>query len=136
MFEKTLEIIFALTGALWLSISLITSFKSYAYVKKNLGSIAELLYGNSKYFKKLDLTNFFLIETTITIIAAARFRELKILKRDAVFSKGLFPLAPNLNDENLTTLLSNHRKWYDSVVKNIIISAFCLLLGSILLILK
>ncbi|MCP0917395.1 MULTISPECIES: hypothetical protein [Acinetobacter] len=137
MFEKTLEIIFALTGALWLSISLITSFKSYAYVKKNLGSISELLFGNPKYFKKLDLTNFFLIETTTAIIAAARFRELKILKRDTVFSKGLFPLAPNLNDKNLNLLLKKHGQWYNSVVKNIIISAFCLLLlGTILLILK
>lgn len=78
-----------------------------------------------------------MIETTTAIIAAARFRELKILKRDTVFSKGLFPLAPNLNDKNLNLLLKKHGQWYNSVVKNIIILAFCLLLlGTILLILK
>ena len=84
MLEKSFEIIFAVVGSLWISCSLISSFKSYAYVKKNLNSLSKLLFGNPKYFKKLDLTNFFLIQTTTGIIAAARFRELKILKRDTV----------------------------------------------------
>lgn len=59
MFEKALEVIFAITTAIWLSSSLILSFRSYAYVKKNLSSISELMFGNPHYFKKLDLTNFF-----------------------------------------------------------------------------
>ena len=133
MLEKSFEIIFAVVGSLWISCSLISSFKNYAYVKKNLNSLSKLLFGNPKYFKKLDLTNFFLIQTTTGIIAAARFRELKILKRDTVFSKGLFPLAPNLNDKNLNLLLQNHGDWYKSVVQNIIFSSICLSILAILL---
>ena len=133
MLENSFEIIFAVVGSLWISCSLISSFKSYAYVKKNLNSLSKLLFGNPKYFKKLDLTNFFLIQTTTGIIAAARFRELKILKRDTVFSKGLFPLAPNLNDKNLNLLLQNHGDWYKSVVQNIIFSSICLSILAILL---
>ena len=133
MLEKSFEIIFAVVGSLWISCSLISSFKSYAYVKKNLNSLSKLLFGNPKYFKKLDLTNFFLIQTTTGIIAAARFRELKILKTDTVFSKGLFPLAPNLNDKNLNLLLQNHGDWYKSVVQNIIFSSICLSILAILL---
>jgi len=74
-----------------------------------------------------------LIETTIGIIAAARFRELKVLKRDTVFSKGLLPLAPSLNDKNLNLLLQNHGDWYKSVVQNIIFSSICLSILTILL---
>lgn len=133
MLENSFEIIFAVVGSLWISCSLISSFKNYAYVKKNLNSLSKLLFGNPKYFKKLDLTNFFLIQTTTGIIAAARFRELKILKRDTVFSKGLFPLAPNLNDKNLNLLLQNHGDWYKSVVQNIIFSSICLSILAILL---
>ncbi|WP_023269984.1 hypothetical protein [Acinetobacter gyllenbergii] len=88
MLEKSFEIVFATIGSIWLSYSLISSFKSYAYVKKNLSSISSLLFGNPKYIKKLDLTSFFLIETTTGMVAAARFRELKVLKRDTVFSRG------------------------------------------------
>ena len=133
MLENSFEIIFAVVGSLWISCSLISSFKNYAYVKKNLNSLSKLLFGNPKYFKKLDLTNFFLIQTTTGIIAAARFRELKILKRDTVFSKGLFPLAPNLNDKNLNLLLQNHGDWYKSVVQNIIFSSICLSILAIFL---
>ena len=133
MLEKSFEIIFAVVGSLWISCSLISSFKNYAYVKKNLNSLSKLLFGNPKYFKKLDLTNFFLIQTTTGIISAARFKELKILKRDTVFSKGLFPLAPNLNDKNLNLLLQNHGDWYKSVVQNIIFSSICLSILAILL---
>ena len=133
MLENSFEIIFAVVGSLWISCSLISSFKNYAYVKKNLNSLSKLLFGNPKYFKKLDLTNFFLIQTTTGIIAAARFRELKILKRDTVFSEGLFPLAPNLNDKNFNLLLQNHGDWYKSVVQNIIFSSICLSILAILL---
>ncbi|WP_336954785.1 MULTISPECIES: hypothetical protein [unclassified Acinetobacter] len=133
MLEKYLEIIFAVVGSLWISCALISSFKSYVYVKKNLSAISKLLFENPKYFKKLALTNFFLIETTIGIIAAARFRELKVLKRDTVFSKGLLPLAPSLNDKNLNLLLQNHGDWYKSVVQNIIFSSICLSILTILL---
>lgn len=135
MLEKYFEVIFAVVGVIWISFSLISKLKSYAYVKKNLSLISNLLFGDSKYFKKLDLTKFFLIETIIGIIAAARLRELKILKRDTIFSKGVFPLAPNLNDKNLDLLLKNHSDWYKSVVKNTVFSCACLsILGVILLI--
>lgn len=134
MLEKYFEVIFAVVGVFWVSFSLISKLKSYAYVKKNLSLISNLLFGDSKYFKKLDLTNFFLIETIIGIIAAARFRELKILKRDTIFSKGVFPLAPNLNDKNLDLLLKNHSDWYKSVVKNTVFSCICLSILSVILI--
>lgn len=133
MLEKTFEIAFAIISSIWISYSLIYSFKSYAYVKKNLSSISHLLFDNPKQFKKLDLTSFFLIETTTGMLAAARFRELKVLKRDTVFSKGPFPLAPNMNDKNLNLLLLNHGEWYKSVVKNFIFSAFCLSILAIIL---
>lgn len=128
MLERTFEVIFALIGVVWLINSLFFSFTSYSYLKKNLSSISNLLFGNPKYFMKLDLTNFFLIETTIGMIAAARFRELKILKREKVFSKGQFLLAPNLDDKNFSLFLKNHSKWYKLVVKNLIFSSFCLVL--------
>jgi len=133
MSESSFEIVFAVVGSLWISCSLISSFKSYAYVKKNLSSISKLLFGNPKYFKKLDLTSFFLIETTTGIIAAARFREIKVLKRDTVFSKGPFPLAPNINDKNLNLLLQIHGNWYKSVVQNMVFSSICLSILTILL---
>ena len=65
-------------------------------------------------------------------IAALRFRELKILKRNSVFSKGLLPLAPSLNDKNLNLLFRDHGKWYKSVTRNITISSFCLLISTII----
>ena len=34
MLENSFEIIFAVVGSLWISCSLISSFKNYAYVKK------------------------------------------------------------------------------------------------------
>lgn len=137
MLEDILKVLLAFIIVFLFVFYPIAAFKSYRYVKNNLNEISKLFYGDPKYYKKLDWANHLLIEMSVGAIAALRFRELKILKRKKVFSKGYLPLAPNLNDENLTTLLRNHRKWYDLVVKNITISAFCLLLsGSIFLILK
>lgn len=134
MLEKSLEIIFAVVGSLWLSISLISSFNSYKYVKKNFRSISKFLFGDPQYLKKIDWSNHLLIEMVVGAIAALRFRELKILKRDSVFSKGHLPFAPNLNDNNLNLFLRDHGEWYKSVTRNILFTFSCLFVLAIILI--
>ncbi|EOR08375.1 hypothetical protein MMP65_03795 [Acinetobacter sp. ANC 3926] len=132
MLENILKVILAISISLLFVSYPIAVFKSYKYVKKNLQSISLLFFGDSKYYRKLDWANHFLIEMAVGSIAALRFRELKILKRNSVFSKGYLPLSPNMNDKNLNLLLNNHGKWYKSVTSNILHSS-CYLLISIII---
>ena len=137
MLKQKMEVTFAIVGALWLSSSLISSFNSYRYLKKNLGSISNLLFGDTKHFSKLDLSSFFLIETTIGMIEALRFRELIVLKKKQIFVDQQFFLAPNLDDKKLKVLLMEHGIWYKKVIKNLVYSCFCMLiLGGIYLFLR
>lgn len=132
MLENTLKIILTITTLLLFISYPIAVFKSYKYVKKNLHSLSNLFFGDPKYYKKLDWVNHLKIEMAVGAIAALRFRELKILKRNSVFSKGYLPLSPNLNDKNLNLLFRDHGKWYKSVTRNITISSFCLLISTII----
>lgn len=139
MFEKynLLELVFAITGSfLFVSYS-VALFKSYKYVKNNLSSICKLFFGDPFYYKKLDWSNHFLIEMAVGAVAALKFRELKVLKRAKIFSKGHLPLAPNLDDTNIHLLIENHGDWYKSVVSNLLISSICMVvLASIYFVLK
>lgn len=132
MLENILKVILAISISFLFVSYPIAVFKSYKYVKKNLQSISILFFGDPKCYKKLDWANHFLIEMAVGSIAALRFRELKILKRDSVFSKGYLPLSPNMNDKNLNLLLKNHGQWYKSVTRNIIYSSCCLLVSIII----
>lgn len=130
MLDNILKVILAISISLLFVSYPIAVFKSYKYVKKNLQSISILFFGDPKYYRKLDWVSHFLIEMAVGSIAALRFRELKILKRNSVFSKGYLPLSPNMSDKNLNYLLKNHGQWYKSVTRNIIYSS-CYLLVSI-----
>lgn len=121
-----LEILFAIVGSFFLANTIISNIASYKYVKENLRSICNLFFGDPNYYKELDWSNHFLIEMTIGMIAALRFRELNILKREKVFSKGRVTFAPNINDHTIIDLLAEHGAWYRSVVRAIIFSALCL----------
>ena len=123
-----LEILFAIVGSFFLANTIISNIASYKYVKENLRSICNLFFGDPNYYKELDWSNHFLIEMTIGMIAALRFRELSILKREKVFSRGRLPFAPNLNDHTMVDLFKEHGVWYKTVVKTIIFSVVCLLI--------
>lgn len=71
---------------------------------------------------------------TIAMIAALKFREIKILKRKQIFSQGRLPFASNLNDATVKLLFQKYGDWYSSVSKNIFFSFFCLSLLGIMLI--
>ena len=58
--------------------------------------------------KKIDFSNHFLIEMTVAMIAALKFREIKILKRKQIFSQGRLPFASNLNDATVKLLFQKH----------------------------
>lgn len=123
-----LKIIFALVGSIFLANYIISMIASYKYVQKNLSSICNLFFGDPNYYKKLDWSNHFLIEMTVGMIAALRFRELSILKREKVFSKGRLSFAPKINDHTMVDLFKEHGVWYKTVVKTIIFSVVCLLI--------
>lgn len=129
-----LEILFAIIGSFLFVTYPISVFTSYKYVKKNLSSICNLLFGDPGYYKTLDWSNHFLIEMAIGTFAALKFRELKVLKRSKIFSKGYLPLAPNLDDTNIHLLIKNHGGWYKSVVRNLLISSTCMLILAIIII--
>jgi len=121
-----LEVAFSIIGAIFLVCYVVSIVRSYKYVKKNLGSICSIFFGNPLYYKKLNWSNHFLIEMAVGMIAALKLRELTILKRETIFSKGYLNLASNINDFNLQKLLDTHGGWYKSVVRNLIFLNICL----------
>lgn len=128
------EILFAILVSILFINYPISVFNSYKYVKNNLNSICGLLFGNPNYYKDLDWSNHFLIEMAIGSLAALKFREVNVLRRTSIFSRGYLPLAPNMNDKNFGLLIKKHGKWYKSVVINLLISSLCLVIIGFLLV--
>lgn len=123
-----LKIIFAIIGSTFLVVYFFSTLNSYNYVKKNLRSICELFFGNPNYYRKLDWSNHFLLEMAVCMLITLRFREIKILKRNKIFTQGYLPLAPNLNDKNFEVLIKMHRYWYKHVARTFMFSSISIIL--------